>query len=75
MEVVEVVTMTPQQSSSSADRLAPAMCPVRPGDPCTLCHPGSRGPETCGLVYLVMTDPELRGKLRSMRRERQLVAC
>ena len=26
-----------------------------------LCQPG--GPENCGLVYLVMTDPELRADL------------
>ena len=39
----------------------PAQCPVRPGEPCMLCQPG--GPEDCGLVYLVMTDPELRADL------------
>lgn len=38
-------------------------CPVRPDEPCRLCHPGSRGPDSCGLVYLVMTDPELRALL------------
>lgn len=39
------------------------LCPIRIGDPCSLCHPGSSGPETCGLVYLVMCDPELREDL------------
>lgn len=39
-----------------------AQCPVRPGEPCMLCQPG--GPDDCGLVYLVMTDPELRDELR-----------
>jgi hypothetical protein len=38
-------------------------CPIRIGDPCSLCHPGSSGPATCGLVYLVMSDPELREEL------------
>lgn len=38
-----------------------AMCPVRPGEACMLCQPG--GPESCGLVYLVMTDPVLRDEL------------
>ncbi|GAB2749738.1 DUF6767 domain-containing protein [Nocardioides pakistanensis] len=40
-----------------------ARCPIRIGDPCSLCHPGAGGPETCGLVYLVMCDPELRDEL------------
>lgn len=38
-------------------------CPIRVGDPCSLCHPGASGPETCGLVYLVMADPDLREEL------------
>lgn len=36
-----------------------AKCPVRPGDPCSLCWPGASGPADCGLVYLVRNDPEL----------------
>lgn len=35
-------------------------CPLRPEDPCSLCQPGANGPQDCGLVYLVMDDPELR---------------
>jgi hypothetical protein len=38
-------------------------CPIRIGDPCSLCHPGAGGPQTCGLVYLVMCDPDLREEL------------
>ena len=34
-------------------------CPIRPGDPCSLCVPGADGPHNCGLVYLVQDDPEL----------------
>lgn len=37
-----------------------AQCPIRPGDPCSLCQPGATGPQDCGLVYLVMDDPDLR---------------
>lgn len=42
-------------------------CAVRPGDPCTLCFPGATGPQDCGLVYLVRTDPELREELAALR--------
>ena len=37
-----------------------ARCPLRPGEPCTLCEMGATGPQDCPLVYLVMTDDELR---------------
>jgi hypothetical protein len=40
-----------------------AQCPIRIGDPCSMCHPGASDPQTCGLVYLVMSDPELREEL------------
>ena len=35
-------------------------CPIRPGEACSLCVPGVSGPQDCGLVYLVMSDPDLR---------------
>lgn len=35
-------------------------CPIRAGEPCTLCFPGADGPQNCGLVYLVQSDPDLR---------------
>ncbi|MGH3507069.1 MAG: DUF6767 domain-containing protein [Nocardioidaceae bacterium] len=44
-----------------------ARCPVRPGEPCTLCQPGVSGPQDCLLVQLVMSDPDLRARLRGMR--------
>lgn len=44
------------------------MCPIRLGEPCTLCEPGVSGPEDCGLVYLVM-NPDLRAELTRLRRE------
>lgn len=44
------------------------MCPIRLDDPCSLCEPGVTGPQDCGLVYLVMKDPELRARLAEIRR-------
>ena len=49
-----------------------AWCPLRPDDHCTLCVPGATGPENCPAVYQVMNDPELRERLREVRREAQL---
>lgn len=43
------------------------MCPLRPGESCTLCNPGATGPEDCPTVYAVMTDPELRLRLAQLR--------
>ena len=34
-------------------------CPIRFGESCTLCFPGADGPQNCGLVYLVQSDPEM----------------
>ncbi|WP_068396679.1 DUF6767 domain-containing protein [Kribbia dieselivorans] len=42
-------------------------CPIRVGEPCTLCFPGADGPQNCGLVYLVQSDPELRERLAEKR--------
>jgi hypothetical protein len=52
-------------ASTSTDPRDPP-CPIRPGELCHLCHPGSSGPDSCGLVYLVMTDPELRAELEQL---------
>lgn len=47
---------------------APApKCPIRTGEPCTLCVPGADGPHNCGLVYLVQDDPELLELARAHR--------
>jgi hypothetical protein len=46
-----------------ARRWPVAKCPLRPGDPCTLCQIDVTGPQDCGLVYLVMSDPEQRADL------------
>ena len=42
-------------------------CPIRWGEACSLCLPGATGPGDCGLVYLVMSDPELRERLHALR--------
>lgn len=34
-------------------------CPLRAGDPCSLCNPGASGPQDCPSVYLALGDPEL----------------
>jgi hypothetical protein len=44
-------------------------CPIRIGDACRLCLPGATGPEDCGLVWLVMRDPDLQQPLAELRRQ------
>lgn len=46
-----------------------AQCPIRPGEPCTLCQVDVTGPQDCGLVYLVMGDEELRAGLHAKKLE------
>jgi hypothetical protein len=43
-------------------------CPLRPGQPCNLCHPDAHaGPQDCPTVALVMADDELRAELAHRR--------
>jgi hypothetical protein len=42
-------------------------CPLRPGDPCSLCVTGASAPHDCGLVCLVMFDPDLREHLHQIK--------
>ena len=43
-------------------------CPLRPGQPCTLCHPDAHsGPQDCPTVAIVMGDDELRAELAHRR--------
>lgn len=53
---------------TAARTLPDAQCPVRPGDACSLCQPGATGPQDCGLLYLVMSDPDLRDELNRVRK-------
>jgi hypothetical protein len=49
---------------------ADSACPLRPGQPCTLCHPDARaGPQDCPTVAMVMDDADLRAELSRRRRE------
>jgi hypothetical protein len=57
-------------SGTSRRGLPDARCPIRLGEPCSLCFPGATGPQDCGLVHLVMRDPDLREELARMRAER-----
>lgn len=45
-----------------------ARCPLRPGEPCTLCHPQAKiGPQDCPTVALVMDDEETREAFAQFR--------
>ena len=44
-------------------------CPIRVGEPCSLCFPGADGPQNCGLVYLVQSDPDMRELWNDHRRK------
>lgn len=56
-----------QTTQAARPSIPTPMCPLRPGEPCTLCFPGATSPKDCGLVYLAMDDPELREELRLNR--------
>ncbi|WP_369688111.1 DUF6767 domain-containing protein [Corynebacterium kroppenstedtii] len=43
-----------------------ARCPIRFGEPCTACQPGTSGPADCQLVQMVRMDPELMERMRQM---------
>ncbi|MET8837043.1 DUF6767 domain-containing protein [Micromonospora sp. NPDC004540] len=60
---------------STATRAArpAATCPIRPGEPCTLCQVDVTGPQDCGLVWLVMGDDELREGVHRTRLGRRPV--
>lgn len=61
-----------EKSRPKAPRTEPtAHCPIRVGESCSLCFPGATGPQDCGLVHLVMRDPELREELARMRAEQR----
>ena len=46
-----------------------ALCPLRPGQPCTLCHPEAfLGPQDCPTVAIVRDDPDLRAEVVRLRR-------
>ena len=59
--------MRADSEDMSTRRRPDAECPIRPGEPCTLCQLDVTGPQDCPLVYLVMTDPDLREDLHERR--------
>ncbi len=57
-------------AAASTTRRPDALCPLRPGQPCTLCHPEAKlGPQDCPTVAIVMDDPELRAEAARLRME------
>lgn len=56
-------------AATTTSRERQPWCALRPGEACTLCSPGSSGPETCPTLYHVMHDPELREQLLALRAE------
>ncbi len=53
-------------------RVVDARCPLRDGQPCTLCHPDAHeGPQDCPTVAMVMADDDLRAGLADWRDERR----
>lgn len=49
-------------------RVPQPKCPIRFGEPCTACQPGTSGPDDCQLVELVMDDPDLHERMLEMNR-------
>ena len=62
------VSLGEKKENETSSRPQPK-CPIRVGEPCTLCFPGADGPQNCGLVYLVQSDPELREEIVAKRAE------
>ncbi|MGV1004949.1 MAG: DUF6767 domain-containing protein [Candidatus Nanopelagicales bacterium] len=53
---------------AQAPTMRGALCPLLPGQPCTLCHPDAHlGPQDCPTVAIVMDDPQLRAELAGKR--------
>lgn len=62
--------LTPaERARRSRVRKAAPACPIRPGEPCTLCQAFVTGPQDCQTVRLVMEDPDLREILAQKRHE------
>jgi hypothetical protein len=59
-----VANQTDARRASSVD----ALCPLRLGQPCTLCYPEAKlGPQDCPTVAFVLADDELRQALAANR--------
>jgi hypothetical protein len=54
--------------TEARSRQVAAECPLRPGHPCTLCHPEAHlGPQDCPTVAIVRDDPELAAEAARLR--------
>ncbi|AQP45736.1 DUF6767 domain-containing protein [Tessaracoccus flavus] len=60
--------MSTAKVTTTRRRRPDAKCPLRPGEPCTLCQACVTGPQDCGLVYLIMDDPEAREAFAQSKR-------
>lgn len=60
--------MTPTPTAARQRTRPEAKCPLRPDDICNLCQLDVTGPQDCGLVYLVMSDPDQRVEWGERRR-------
>lgn len=50
-------------------------CPIRFGEPCTACQPGTSGPNDCQLVQLVREDPVLKELMVEMIQNKRRITC
>ncbi|SHJ64493.1 hypothetical protein SAMN02745244_02954 [Tessaracoccus bendigoensis DSM 12906] len=66
--------MTAERVPLRRHKPATPRCPLRFGEPCSLCVPGATGPQDCPTVALVMDDEEWRAELAERNRELRSVA-
>ncbi len=59
---------SPNRSAARAGGKPQPKCPLRPGDPCTLCQLDVTGPQDCPVVFLVRQDEDLQAEWAASRR-------
>jgi hypothetical protein len=62
------VASSQEASVPRAKRTPQPKCPLRPGDPCTLCQLDVTGPQDCPVVFLVREDVELQAEWAARNR-------
>lgn len=65
---MHVPVTTEKTSAPRAARKPQPKCPLRPGEPCTLCQLDVTGPQDCPVVFLVREDEELQAEWAARRR-------
>lgn len=63
-----LVPVASQNAAPRASRKPQPKCPLRPGEPCTLCQLDVTGPQDCPVVFLVRDDEELQAEWAARRR-------